>query len=517
MTTGSVGIGTSSPSKKLHIVPSGSNAYDAVQIGDGLYLGNTSNNNNAALVHQGGGADLEIGSQQHITFTTGNIAGSATERLRIDSSGRLLLGTTTEGEATADNLTIADSGHCGITLRSGTSSVGTIFFSDATSGTAEYQGYVQYDHSGNYLKWATAATVRMRIDSSGNLTAYSGSTNGNYFVIRGKHSPGNDFNRSEVRFGVENNASGLGFLAFATGNNTAHERMRIDSSGNVGIGTSTINLTASGRKTLDLNGNSENAISFSHSNTLAAFLYTSSTEFRMQSEISVPLVFRPNNSEVMRLETSGRAKCTAGYLYVQNSVSGTGDTDGLALISDGNADKYVWNYENTSLRFGTNSQERMRIEGGGNTRLEIKSGLYLHHLNSGAGNSTLKYGTSSGLVSFDTSSRLVKEQIIDCPYGIDKLKQLQPRKYFRTDDQAVEIGFIADELVQVMPEFVPIGPKSVITKNENDTEEIPLGVNYEKLTSVLTKALQEAIAKIETLETQNASLEARLTALEGGS
>ena len=86
-----------------------------------------------------------------------------------DSSGRVLLGTTTEGEATADNLTIEDSGHCGITLRSGTSSVGTVFFSDGTSGTDEYRGYVQYDHSGNYLKWATDATERMRIDSSGNV------------------------------------------------------------------------------------------------------------------------------------------------------------------------------------------------------------------------------------------------------------------------------------------------------------------------------------------------------------
>ena len=44
-----------------------------------------------------------------------NTAGS--ERMRIDSSGRLLLGTTTLGEGSADNLTVADSGHCGITIR----------------------------------------------------------------------------------------------------------------------------------------------------------------------------------------------------------------------------------------------------------------------------------------------------------------------------------------------------------------------------------------------------------------
>ena len=109
--------------------------------------------------------------------TTSSRSNSPTERMRIDSSGRLLVGTTTEGEATADNLTIEDSGHCGITLRSGTSSVGTIFFSDGTSGTNEYRGYVQYDHSGNYLKWATDATERMRIDSAGRLLVGNTSTN----------------------------------------------------------------------------------------------------------------------------------------------------------------------------------------------------------------------------------------------------------------------------------------------------------------------------------------------------
>ena len=84
------------------------------------------------------------------------------------------------------------------------------------------------------------------------------------------------------------------------------EAMRVDSSGDVGINTgSAINLTASGRKTLAINGNSETAISFSHSGTLAAFLYTSSTEFRMQSEIAADLVFRPNNSEAMRLLSTG--------------------------------------------------------------------------------------------------------------------------------------------------------------------------------------------------------------------
>ena len=40
----------------------------------------------------------------------------------------MMLGTTTEGAADADNLTIADSGDCGITIRTGTTSTGSIYF-----------------------------------------------------------------------------------------------------------------------------------------------------------------------------------------------------------------------------------------------------------------------------------------------------------------------------------------------------------------------------------------------------
>ena len=50
----------------------------------------------------------------------------------------MLIGTTTEGHADADDLTLqAPSGYTGITLRSGTTTGGAIYFSDATSGTGE--------------------------------------------------------------------------------------------------------------------------------------------------------------------------------------------------------------------------------------------------------------------------------------------------------------------------------------------------------------------------------------------
>ena len=97
-------------------------------------------------------------------------AGAPTERLRIDSSGRVLIGTTTEGAASGNNLTIAsNSGYCGMTIRSGSSSEGNIFFSDATSGNGESVGMLRYEHNNDAMVIKTANAERLRITSGGNL------------------------------------------------------------------------------------------------------------------------------------------------------------------------------------------------------------------------------------------------------------------------------------------------------------------------------------------------------------
>ena len=99
-------------------------------------------------------------------------------------NSRVLLGTTTEGQASADDLTIATSGNTGITLRSGTSNTGNIYFSDATSGTAEYAGYVSYSHSTNSLSFGTNdGTERLRITSDGKVGINSASPEAELTVL----------------------------------------------------------------------------------------------------------------------------------------------------------------------------------------------------------------------------------------------------------------------------------------------------------------------------------------------
>ena len=90
---------------------------------------------------------------------------SGSEALRVDSSGRLLVGTDTEGNELADNITVADTGNCGITIRSGSSNYGSIYFSDATSGGGEYAGQIEYLHSVDRFTIYAGVSAIMRITS----------------------------------------------------------------------------------------------------------------------------------------------------------------------------------------------------------------------------------------------------------------------------------------------------------------------------------------------------------------
>ena len=118
-------------------------------------------------------AFLRDGSYKSFISTRSNafcidVAGS--ERLRIDSSGHLLLGTTTGGLTDyGDSLTIADA-NAGMTLRAAaTNQASHIYFADGTSGDAQYRGYVQYHHNTDEMKFGTAATERLKITSTGLL------------------------------------------------------------------------------------------------------------------------------------------------------------------------------------------------------------------------------------------------------------------------------------------------------------------------------------------------------------
>ena len=61
------------------------------------------------------------------------------------------------------------SGNASMTIVGSTSGESSVFMADGTSGDASYRGYIQYQHTNDNMNFGTAGAERMRIDSSGNL------------------------------------------------------------------------------------------------------------------------------------------------------------------------------------------------------------------------------------------------------------------------------------------------------------------------------------------------------------
>jgi nitrogen regulatory protein PII-like uncharacterized protein len=187
------------------------------------------------------------------------------------------------------------------------------------------------------------------------------------------------------------------------------------------------------------------------------------------------------------------------------------------------------------IRFATNSAERMRIDSSGSLRVGGTSSFSLNEKIALYGTSTANNPTiisdksAAGVVSsnhilfnngngyvgsittlnsgtgFNTSSDYrLKENNVDITDGITRVKQLNPYRFnFIADADTTVDGFFAHEVQSVVPEAI------TGTHNEVDDDGNPVyqGIDQSKLVPLLTAALQEAITKIEDLETRIQALE----------
>ena len=264
-----------------------------------------------------------------------------------------------------------------------------------------------------------------------------------------------------------------GVLGFSTGGT---ERMCINSSGNVGIGT------AAPATMLHLLGDSA-------SKTVGLFLQDSNGSGRnyLMNSTAGRLTFRDSTAAVDRMviDSSG------------NVLVGTTVANGLFVVA-GNGGGYT-----AYLNGGTGGQN-IAVRGSGTT------GTCFRVLNGGGSDvGSIDYTASS--TSYGTTSDYrLKENVTPIQGAADIVKAMQPVTYTYKSDGSWMDGFLAHELQELHPRAVT-GSKDAVDEEGNPEYQ---GVDYSKLTPILTAALQEALNKIDALETQNAAFEARLTALE---
>ena len=117
----------------------------------------------------------------------------------------------------------------------------------------------------------------------------------------------------------------------------------------------------------------------------------------------------------------------------------------------------------------------------------------------------LKQGATVGSITYDGTNMIygtgsdyrLKENVVPLTGAIDTVKLLQPKEFnFISNPDVVVKGFIAHELQEVIP-YAVSGEKDGLTR---DGEMEPQQVDLSKLVPVLTAALQEALAEIETLK-----------------
>ncbi len=208
-------------------------------------------------------------------------------------------------------------------------------------------------------------------------------------------------------------------------------------------------------------------------------------DFRVESDGNANMLFvdAGNNRLLIGTNTGSAVSSTCNTMHVAGGSSDA--VTPVMMISD--ADGSVEG----------NSTILECLFSGDNT---FSSAMYVKFTDAGGTQGSIS-GTGDGTVTYNTSSdERLKQNIQDTDSKWNLVKSLQVRDYEWKKSGKQETGFIAQELHDKWEQPVKVGGE--------DVEVDPWSVDYGKLTPILTKALQEAMEKIEALEAKITALEA---------
>jgi hypothetical protein len=397
------------------------------------------------------------GTALPMRFNTGG-----SERMRVDTSGNVGIGTSSPGQ----KLTVA----------------GTTNQLSLTTGTNELIARASSTEAALYtfqaipLNFYTNNAERMRIDSSGNVGIGGISSGERLVVITSGNTPQILASNGTVSQRVGYAAFGSAFSGTVSNhpyvlltNDT--ERLRVDTSGNVGIGTS----SPTARLQLGNNVGSAGAANqlrlYEQSGAIFGFgISAGALDYRADAHVFYTSAASP--TERMRIDSSG------------NLLVGT-TTDNVATagfrVINAASDPYL-----DMSRTGSASARMI--------------GFYRNSSGSLVGQIT----TTSTATTYTTSSDYrLKHDIQPMTGALAKVAALKPCTYKWKADGSDGEGFIAHELAEVIPEAVS-GEKDAV--NEDGSIK-PQGIDTSFLVATLTAALQEQQQMIEELKAKVAALE----------
>ena len=274
-------------------------------------------------------------------------------------------------------------------------------------------------------------------------------------------------------------------------NTGGSEKARVDSNGNMGLGTSSL-IGNSSAVYLTVNGSSLGGIGLKSGGTTQGYLEGSGNAITLSSDGSKSIKFNTNGSQRMAIAQDGNI----GIGKTSTSL----DTDGSIFFGNGQAFQMVKSGSGGKI-FTLNRRTNVGLS------IEFFRGSSVGSISHN--NSSTAYNTSSDY--------RLKENVVTLDNAITRLKTLKPYRFnFKVDKDTTVDGFLAHEVTAV-PEAVTGTKDAVITQEMIDNGEyesdrlneiLPQGIDQAKLVPLLTAALQEAVGKIETLETKVAALEA---------
>jgi hypothetical protein len=384
------------------------------------------------------------------------------------------------------------------------------------------------DGTNQVLQLLTGTAERVRVDSSGNVGVGTSSPGAKLDVRAGTLRLSTDNDRTTV-YGVNRGDTGsvngmasiglfgsgtngyLGNIVFNTCgsdvfNDALTERMRIDSSGNVGIGIS------SPAAKLDVSGTSRIRTDVSTSTVINTITNAAANAYATHRTDANDYQFYTTGSSKMVIDTSGNVGIGTSSPTQKFHVAGSGST--YTRVSSANAGTgagaYYTNATATWLigagpasggsEFAfvdqtSGSLERMRITSGGEVYIAGTTDQGAYNLQV---NGTGVWGAGAYVNGSDIR---LKEEVKDLPSAIDIVSSLRPVTFkYKADyskDTNVQPGFIAQELQAALGETEYVdGVVQAGTKH--------LNVAYQALIPVLTKAIQELKAELDALKGKTA-------------